>query len=534
MKRFGAMLDCSRNAVMKAEEVKNFASILKSFGYNTLLLYTEDTFEVEGEPYFGYMRGRYSKAEIKDIVAYCKGIGVEVIPCIQTLAHLNQIFRWADYPEINDTADILLAEEERTYDLLNNIFRSLRECFDSDCVQIGMDEAHMLGLGKYLDKHGWGDRFEILSRHLEKVIIISEKYGFKPIMWSDMFFRLSNKGEYYSPDPSVSAEVVAKTPKLLNLVYWDYYHVDKKVYDAMFAAHKRFENEIWFTGGAWTWSGFAPGNAKTLETMLPAMQSAREQGIENVLIAMWGDNGKECSFYAALPSLFAVKRFYDGEMNLESIKREFEKITGENFDALFALDLPNNIGGNTDCLNDPCKYMLYSDPFNGYLDATVLESATEEYKDYAEKLEKFSRGSRYAYLFESEAALCRLLSVKYALGKRTREIYRKGKRGELADLIKEYEKAEELLESFYRSFSKLWYRENKPQGFDVQDLRLGGLARRLRSCRERLSDYLNDRAKRIPELEEELLPFYAFGQKLEKAGTIGLNNWIMTASVNII
>lgn len=57
-KYFGAMLDMSRNAVMKPEKVKDFAKILKSFGYNVIQLYIEDTFEVDGEPYFGYMCGR--------------------------------------------------------------------------------------------------------------------------------------------------------------------------------------------------------------------------------------------------------------------------------------------------------------------------------------------------------------------------------------------------------------------------------------------------------------------------------------------
>ena len=66
-KYFGVMLDMSRNAVMKPEELKKFARIIRSFGYNMIELYTEDTYEVEGEPYFGYMRGRYTKAELKAI-----------------------------------------------------------------------------------------------------------------------------------------------------------------------------------------------------------------------------------------------------------------------------------------------------------------------------------------------------------------------------------------------------------------------------------------------------------------------------------
>ncbi len=78
-KHFGVMLDCSRNGVMQLQKVKEFVDYIKAFGYNTLELYTEDTFEVEGEPYFEYMRGRYSIEELKDIDRYCQSKGVELI-----------------------------------------------------------------------------------------------------------------------------------------------------------------------------------------------------------------------------------------------------------------------------------------------------------------------------------------------------------------------------------------------------------------------------------------------------------------------
>lgn len=54
----GVMIDCSRNAVMKASEVKKFALNLSKMGYNALLLYTEDTYEIKDEPFFGHLRGR--------------------------------------------------------------------------------------------------------------------------------------------------------------------------------------------------------------------------------------------------------------------------------------------------------------------------------------------------------------------------------------------------------------------------------------------------------------------------------------------
>ena len=82
---FGVMLDMSRNAVMKPQQVKDFANLLSKMGYNMIQLYTEDTYEVENEPYFGYLRGRYTHDELKDIVSYCESIGVEVIPLLADL-----------------------------------------------------------------------------------------------------------------------------------------------------------------------------------------------------------------------------------------------------------------------------------------------------------------------------------------------------------------------------------------------------------------------------------------------------------------
>ena len=88
-KMLGVMLDCSRNAVMSVQGVKNYANIIAKLGYNTLMLYTEDTYEIPSQPYFGHLRGRFSQAELKEIDSYCAGVGIELVPCIQMLGHLG-------------------------------------------------------------------------------------------------------------------------------------------------------------------------------------------------------------------------------------------------------------------------------------------------------------------------------------------------------------------------------------------------------------------------------------------------------------
>ena len=76
----GVMIDVSRNSVMTVDALKRFIPLLKKMGYNTLMLYTEDTFEIEDEPYFGYMRGRYTKEELSEIDVFAASLGIEVIP----------------------------------------------------------------------------------------------------------------------------------------------------------------------------------------------------------------------------------------------------------------------------------------------------------------------------------------------------------------------------------------------------------------------------------------------------------------------
>ena len=84
-KRFGIMLDCSRNAVMQVSQVKKMMDYMCAMGYNTVMLYIEDTYEVDNQPYFGYLRGRYSQKELKDrLICQRKGNGIYTVypdPC---------------------------------------------------------------------------------------------------------------------------------------------------------------------------------------------------------------------------------------------------------------------------------------------------------------------------------------------------------------------------------------------------------------------------------------------------------------------
>ena len=83
-KTYGIMLDCSRNAVMTVKHFKSWLRQLALMGYNMAMLYTEDTYQLPDEPFFGYKRGPYTLAEMQEIDAYAKSLGIEMIACLQT------------------------------------------------------------------------------------------------------------------------------------------------------------------------------------------------------------------------------------------------------------------------------------------------------------------------------------------------------------------------------------------------------------------------------------------------------------------
>ena len=502
----GLMVDCSRNAVMNLAALKRFVKVISTLGYDTLMLYTEDTYEVDGEPYFGHQRGRYSKAELKEADEYCRENGIELIPCIQTLAHLNAMFKWVNrYGAINDTADILLADDDRTYELIDKIFATLSECFTTRKIHIGMDEAYMVGLGQYRDKHGDNDRFEIINRHLHKVCDMADKYGFKPMIWSDMFCKLAvSSSDYYSTADLEAIRKKANLPENLTLVYWDYYSTDYNRYSNMIEKNKAFGRPVAFAGGAWTRKGFAPGNQFSFDTTLPAVKACRDRGVKDIFFTMWGDNGGECSRFAVLPALCYSAELLEGNENMSDAKARLKTVTGMEFDDFMLLDKLDN---PTERLNyNASKYLLYSDPFMGVYDSRITEGVNGYYKELYKKLSAVQATDDYKPMFDSAAALADVLSVKAELGIRTRAAYLAGDNKTLKGIAEnDYTAAIDKLKAFYIAFRRFWFFENKPHGFDVQDIRLGGLIMRLESCRKRILSYCEDKSNTIPELSEPVL-----------------------------
>ena len=503
METMSFMIDSSRNAVRTIETLKEVIKYLAILGFNELQIYTEDTYHIDDEPYFGTFRGKYSKEELMFVVDYAALFAIEVVPCIQTLAHLNAITCKPHYYEIWDCNDILLVDNEKTYELIEKMFKTLREIFPSKKVNVGLDEAHMLGLGRYLDEHGYLDRYSIFVRHLNRVNEIARKYDFDAMMWSDMFFRIGSKGNYYG-NGKIEQNVIDDVPNNITLCYWDYDHTTKKEYQRMFRRHKLFNNNIRFTTATWNWMGLAPNYKRTDLVVKAAIKACKEEGINEYMLTSWGDNGSESSYLTSIPTLFESSAMIYEDSN----ELLFKAIFNLSIKEFKRIDLLNRAHLNGHYVVNPGKYLLFNDYFCGMFDCHTNESYKEYYQNVWKMMKRLKKktliGKEY---FQSLETLAQILTLKCRIGVEMREAYQQKNNQFLQEKVVDLEQIIKLIDHFINDFRIQWHHENKTYGFDVQEIRLGGLKERSISCLNTLRNYLSGNINSILELEEKTLPF---------------------------
>lgn len=123
-------------------------------------------------------------------------------------------------------------------------------------------------------------------------------------------------------------------------------------------------------------------------------------------------------------------------------------------------------------------------------------------------------------------------AVKYDLGVRTRKAYLSQDTQALNGLLADYALLIQRIDRFYEVYRIQWMQENKPHGFELQDYRLGGLARRVKNCMQQLQAYLDGSLDRIEELEEPVLDIK--GEQNVCGEAIEYNSWATTITANVI
>ncbi|GHT99387.1 N-acetyl-beta-D-glucosaminidase [Spirochaetia bacterium] len=512
----GIMYDCSRNSVPTVETIRQVLIRAALSGYNMFMLYTEDTYEIPEYPAFGHFRGRYSAEELRRMDDFAFALGIELVPCIQTLAHISLFLRWDSSAPMSDTGDILYVGAEETNAFVRAAITAASSPLRSKRIHLGMDEAHSLGLGRRLSIEGYETRLHLMQRQLNLVAEICSERGLKPMIWGDMPFRENIPGSgYYTDDenfalPKDTGEMI---PDGVQVIYWDYYHNDKAFYDRYIRLHREVGIEPVFAGGLHSWSRFVVNIPSTILVSGAAIASCKENGLKELFVCHWQDNGGDApAGIDVLGFMIFSEMAYTDVFSEDALKGLSPVICGEEYATLYAagcIDVPDE-KLNADHPVNIHKTFLYQDPLLGKYDLeTGFFPMADHYKTLAAKLypsvQAHADGFATAHV-KLIYELSRVLELKADFGARAKKAYDSGDRDTLTALAEiaggELQRRVKALHETHRT---IWLSLNKPFGWEAADIKYGGILLRLEYAAMRLRQYLSGEIKEIPELAHERL-----------------------------
>ncbi len=511
-KTVGTMICVSRGMVPTVEALGKYIDYLAVMGYNLVMLQTDDLFEIEERPYFGYMRGRYTKDELRRFDDYAYEYGIEAIPCIECYSHMRTYLLWNEARELRDTADVLLAREEKTFAFVEEMISAISSCFRSKRIHIGMDEAWDMGRGNFLLKHGKVPILEIFNEYMERLIKLTNKYGLKPMMWSDMYFRTSrNDNIYYSLDTVVPESTKLAIPKEVELVFWHYGEEPECDY-YMLEQHKELNRPIIYAGGLWDWVGHFPNNYRAYEATKFSIEACRSNGVDQMMTTTWFIDS-ECDMFSTLLGLSQTAALvYNTEPSEDYRRERFELETGGSFDAFNVMTRYHNkcdgrkyTDNNAQFLG---KHLFWQDIMEGLYDTHLFkEGMSEHYSAALEKIKQYRiEGDKWDYLYEYCEAVFDYMSTKCYVAERLVPSYKANDFEMLSKIVNVYlPKLKNDIERIHNIYRNIWFMYNKDFGFIGNDMHYGGMSARIDFAIIKIKAYLDGKCDKLPELEEKRL-----------------------------
>lgn len=498
----GLLLDCAHNATVTTAHFRKWLRRLALLGYDLAMVYTEAGYRLPDEPAFGYQRGSYTREEMRDLDRYAASLGIELVGSIQALGHLEQLLKWPPYTGLRDTAHTLLVGAPGVADLVDKMVAFWAETCGSRRLHVGMDETYDLGRGRYLDAHGYRPGLELYIEHLRLVAEACARHGLRPMVWSDVLFRLAGGAGHYDQTTQLPEAARSALPANVDLVYWDYYSADVQHYRDRLAAHRNLGYEPVMASGIWSWPTPWHDWRRTEDFGGACVTACREAGVRELLFALWSDDGGfwDVDSNLAGVALMAEHCYGTGTCDEQTLARRFAAVCGSDLAA----------HRTASRLNDRLQVcsVLWDDPLQAlYLrhvsrsGTLPLREAAAHYAAVAADLQPH-RADTAAGDLGHAALVAQVLAAKTDLAATAFDAYATSDRTALATVPAAARALAALTDDLAASFRKRWLSCCQPFGLEVLQIRFAGQAARYRELAQRVEEYLGGEIATLAEFDE--------------------------------
>ena len=297
----GFMLDISRCKVPKMSELSRLIDMLALFKYNRLELYTEHTYAFEGHELVWGDSSPLTKAAIKKLSQICRTAGIELVPNMNGLGHME---RWLRYPKYAYLAEskapfvdplgtvrkypTTLYPDQKALDFMDSLYAQFLPNFgDTNFFNIGGDEPWELGMGRSRERCEKEGKYNVYVKHLLGLRDLAAKYGKKVCFWADVIMQSPEYSKLLPPD---------MTP-----ILWGYY-LDHP-YEEQCEYMKNLGRDFLVAPGTSTWNSFGSRWDCAYKNIDTACHCAKKYGAQGMILTQWGDGGNHqpwCAMYPAI------------------------------------------------------------------------------------------------------------------------------------------------------------------------------------------------------------------------------------------
>lgn len=292
-----------RVQVMKMPALKKFAKQLHDGGVNTLIMEWEATYPFENHPLIPNQFA-YTRDEVKDFVAYCEQLGIDVIPLQQSFGHVEYILRHYRYKNLRedqkDYSQINPLREEEAKALFRDLYTDMIQTHKSDYVHIGGDETYLLGHSKESQaKVAEVGKGRLYGDYIKLLCQLVVDLGKKPVLWADIAMKYPDALEGIPPETV--------------FIDWNYgWDVN------MFGKHSNLLHagyEIWGAPSLRSHPDnyFLTQWEKHFNNIHDFIPQAREFGYKGIVMTSWSTSGLYGSTWESpkdLVDLYPIRRVY--------------------------------------------------------------------------------------------------------------------------------------------------------------------------------------------------------------------------------
>jgi hexosaminidase len=283
----GTMVDMSHGPLPTEEEVKRQLDFLARWKANQYFLYNEASVELSGFPLLN-PEGRFTKDEVRRIVAYGRERHIDVIPNLELYAHLHDLFRIEKYA---DLADLPHGTEfdprnPKVMNLLTDWINQFSELFSSPFVNIGFDETFQIEMANQSQGAG-STPTQLFIRQLTKVANLFQQHGKHVLAWGDIMVRYP--------------QIVRELPHGLIAVAW-YYTSEDKNYTRWLRPLVEHAVPYFVQPAVTSWAQIAPDFDTSFENIDTFLAAGRRSNVLGMINSVWADDA-QLLFRMSLPGM---------------------------------------------------------------------------------------------------------------------------------------------------------------------------------------------------------------------------------------